>query len=277
MTSPTMRDTEKAEHFPASDDGPGAGVVKSAARALEVLDLFRNERRQLNAAEIGHALGYPKSSTNALLKSLVTLGYLVLDPRSLRYFPSISVTALGDWIPATLLASRDALAVLSEAHAATQETVTLSVLSDLSVSFLKVLPGTFPISLSMTEGFVAPLFTTSVGLAVLSQLDDAEIEALAARSNLRSRRRNERIESEEILRELAEVRERGYAVRYDAVFPDTAAIGFPFPSPMPGFPLALGVGGLRERIRRNEQTIQRAIQGILARHFGRQQRRRPAG
>lgn len=263
-----------SEQTSAYEEGSGGAVVKSAARVLEVLDLFRTERRQLTAAEIGQALGYPKSSTNALLKSLVTLGYLVLDPRSLRYFPSLSVTALGDWIPATLLASRDALAVVNEAHAATQETVTLSVLSDLSVSFLKVLPGTFPISLSMTEGFVAPLFTTSVGLAILSQLEDEEITSLVVRYNLRSRRRNERIEPEELLREVAGVRERGYAVRYDAVFPDTAAIGFPFPSPMPGFPLALGVGGLLDRIRRNEQVIQRAIQAILVRHFGRPSRRR---
>ena len=262
------------EAMPAIEEPAGGAVVKSAARALEVLELFRAERRQLTAAEIGHALGYPKSSTNALLKSLVMLGYLVLDPRSLRYFPSISVTALGDWIPATLLASRDALAVVNEVHAATQETVTLSVLSDLSVSFLKVLPGTFPISLSMTEGFVAPLFTTSVGLAILSQLDDEEITALMVRYNIRSRRRNDRVEIEELLHEVAGIRERGYAVRYDAVFPDTAAIGVPFPSPMPGFPLALGVGGLRDRIRRNEQAIQRAIQGILIRHFGRNYRRR---
>ncbi|MGA0708680.1 MAG: IclR family transcriptional regulator domain-containing protein, partial [Steroidobacteraceae bacterium] len=80
----------------------------------------------------------------------------------------------------------------------------------------------------MTEGFVAPLFTTSVGLAILSQLDDEEITALMVRYNIRSRRRNDRVEIEELLHEVAGIRERGYAVRYDAVFPDTAAIGVPF-------------------------------------------------
>lgn len=63
-----------------------AAVVKSAGRVFEVLELFRSARRQLTAAEVGHALGYPKSSTNALLRSLVALGYLVVDGRTSRLF-----------------------------------------------------------------------------------------------------------------------------------------------------------------------------------------------
>jgi DNA-binding IclR family transcriptional regulator len=245
-----------------------AGVVKSAGRAFEVLELFRVERRQLTAAEIGQALGYPKSSTNALVKSLVSLGYLILHPRTLRYFPSLSVTRLGDWIPAAVLASGDAFAILSEVHAATQETVTLTVQSDLSVNFLKVIPGTFPISLSMTEGFVAPLFTTAVGTAILSQLPDEEIAALAARANARARRKVDRVEPESVLRAVREARQRGFAVLYDAVFPDTGALAVPFPSQVEGFPMAIGVGGLRDRIRRNERAILKAVRGAIARHTG---------
>lgn len=250
-------------------DLPPGGVVKSAGRAFEVLELFRRERRQLSAAEIGQALGYPKSSANALLKSLVALGYLVLNARTLQYFPSLSVTGLGDWIPSVVLAAGDAYEILAEVHAATQETVTLTVQTDLSVSFLKVLPGTFPISLRMTEGFVAPLFTTAVGTAILSQLPDDEIASLASRANSRARRRADHVQLEEVMRHVEDVREKGFTVTYDAVFPDTGAIAVPFPSHVEGFPLAIGVGGLRERIRRNEAAILRTVKSSLARHVGR--------
>lgn len=249
-------------------DAATAGVVKSAGRAFEVLELFRVERRQLTAAEIGQALGYPKSSTNALLKSLASLGYLVLHPRTLRYFPSLSVTRLGDWIPAAVLAAGDAFAIIAEVHAATQETVTLTVQNDLSVNFLKVIPGTFPISLSMTEGFVAPLFSTAVGTAILTQLPDEEIAALAARANARARRRTEKVDLEAVLRTVREARQRGFAVLYDAVFPDTGAIAVPFPSRVEGFPMAIGVGGLRDRMRRNERAILKSIRSAMSRHIG---------
>lgn len=264
------RDEENEEPAPG-------GVVKSAGRAFEVLELFRDERRQLTAAEIGQALGYPKSSTNALLKSLVALGYLVINPRTLRYFPSLSVTRLGDWIPAAVLATGDAFAILTEVHAATQETVTLSVQNDFSVNFLKVIPGTFPISLSMTEGFVTSVFGTAVGTAILSQLPDEEIVALAERAKLRNRRRHDRVDVAAVLRAVRDARQQGYAVLYDAVFPDTGAIAMPFPSPVEGFPMAIGVGGLRERIRRNEKRIARTLQQSMTRHAGRTARRRSGG
>lgn len=253
-------------------DAPDKGIVKSAGRAFEVLELFRSVRRQLTAAEIGEALGYPKSSTNALLRSMVSLGYLALNARTLRYFPSLSVTRLGDWIPSVILASGDAFEILSEVHAATQETVTLSVQNDLSVSFLKVIPGTFPISLRMTEGFTASLFTTAVGAAILSQMSDDEIGALVARANSRARRKTEEVDVERLMRDVRETRLRGFTVHYDAVFPDTGALAAPFPSDIEGYPMAIGVGGLRDRIRRNEKSIYRALRSSLTRHIGKRAR-----
>ena len=262
-----------------TESAGSSAVIKSAGRVFEVLELFRRARRQLTAAEVGAALGYPKSSTNALLKSLVTLGYLGLDPRNLRYFPSLSVTQLGDWIPSIVLASGDAFEILSEVHDATQETVTLAVQTDLTCRFLRVIPGTFPISLRMTEGLVAPLFGTAVGTAILTQLSDDEISALVSRANLRARRKAARVELERVLREVRSARLRGYAMFYGALFPDTGAIAVPFPSDMDGFPMSIGVGGLHDRIRRSEGAIYKAVRASLTRHLGRASRvsRRPRG
>lgn len=248
------------------------GVVKSAARALDVLELFRRKRRALSAAEIGNALGYPKSSSNALLKSLTSQGYLVLNARTMHYFPSLNVARLGDWIPRAMLLSSKVLDIMEDVHAVTQETVTLSVSSDVAVMFLKVIPGTFPLSLQMREGFVTPLFTTAVGMAILSQMSDADVDDLVQRANLRSRRREDRVDAEALRQSILETRERGYAVRYDAVIPDTGAIGVPFPSDVDGFPMAIGIAGLASRIRRNERAIYRNVRACLARHVPRRPR-----
>ncbi|MCB1624458.1 MAG: helix-turn-helix domain-containing protein [Pseudomonadales bacterium] len=239
-------------------------MVKSAERVFEVLELFRRERKELSGAQIGNALHYPKSSTNVLMKSLVKLGYFVIDPATLRYFPSLSVTQLGDWIPSSVLAGVDARGVLASVHAATRETVTLSVQNDLHCRFIRVIPGTFPISLRLTEGFVAPLFTTAVGTAIVSQLADDEVAELVKRANQRADRGGERLELATVLRTATEVRHRGYALFYDSLFPDTGAIGVPFPAQTKSFPMAIGVGGLRHRIRRNASAIFRAVQTGLA-------------
>jgi len=78
-------------------------VVKSVARVLEVLELFTRQREPMSGIQICRSLDYPKSSANAILKSLVELGYLALNPDNLKYFPSFRVTYLGDWIPGQLV------------------------------------------------------------------------------------------------------------------------------------------------------------------------------
>lgn len=249
-----------------------SSVVKSAGRVFEVLDLFRREQRQLSGAEIGQALSYPKSSTNALLRSLVALGYLVVDPQTLRYFPTLSITQLGDWIPSSVLATGHAFEILAEIHAATRETVTLSVKHDLECRFVRVLPGTLPISLRMTEGLTAPLFTSAVGSAIVSQLPDEEVAVLLERTNARTRRRSDRLDPARVMAGITEIRKRGNALFFDALFPDTGAIAVPFPSEVRALPMAIGVGGLRERIRRNAPAILKVIRVSLARHTDRQGR-----
>lgn len=251
-----------------------ASVVKSAGRVFEVLEMFRREQRELSAAEIGQVLGYPKSSTNALLKSLVVLGYLLVDRRTLLYFPSQSLTQLGDWIPSRVLVSGDAVNILEEVHAVTKETVTLTVQQDLACRFLRVVPGAFPISLRLTEGFVAPLFASAVGTAIASQLHDDDIASLVERTNRRTRRRSERVDLSKVMKGVLTTRDQGYVVVYDALFPDTGAIAAPFPSEANAFPMAIGVGGLRERIRRNEVAIVRTIRTSLAQTSGRERPQR---
>jgi DNA-binding IclR family transcriptional regulator len=157
-------------------------------------------------------------------------------------------------------------------HAATQETVTLVAKIDVECRFLRVLPGTFPISLRMTEGFVAPMFGTAVGTAILTQMTDDEVSSLLARANLRTRKRSERFDPNRILREVREARLRGFAIAYDAVFPDTGALAVPFSSDIPTYPMAVGVGGLGERIRRSEQHIFKVIRASIARHTRRSTR-----
>jgi DNA-binding IclR family transcriptional regulator len=130
----------------------------------------------------------------------------------MHYFPSLHVTRLGEWIPRAMLVPGKVLDVLKDVRVVTQETVTLSASSDLSAIF-KVIPGTLPLSLQMREGFATPLFTTAVGMAILAQMSDEDVDDLVQRANLRSRRREDRVDATVIRRSILETRERGFSVR----------------------------------------------------------------
>ena len=110
-------------------------LVKSAARALEILEVFASERKRMNSAQLGAALGYPKSSLSVLLKSLVAQGYLNNAAGDQDYFPTLKLARLGEWIPAALLGSVELLPMLSRLRDATGETVTLTMPADLHFSW----------------------------------------------------------------------------------------------------------------------------------------------
>ena len=73
-------------------------IVKSVGRVFEVLELFDAERAALTATAIARALKYPASSTVALLKSMVRLGYLTYDPSERTYFPTLRMALISHWL-----------------------------------------------------------------------------------------------------------------------------------------------------------------------------------
>jgi DNA-binding IclR family transcriptional regulator len=235
-------------------------IVKSVGRVLAVFELFKEKREAITGSQIASELGYPNSSTNAVLKSLMKLGYLSWDTESRRYFPTVSVTDLGDWIPENLL-TNEILEMLEVLHQGTGETVTLSTQIDLNMQFVRVLPGTFPISLTMREGYLGPLFGSAVGTACLSQLSDSQIGKLLNRESLRGASESDQMPLAEVMTEVEAARSRGYAVGYDRILQDTGAVAMVVPN-QPKF--VIGVGGLSPRIQRNEAAIVELMQKTIA-------------
>jgi hypothetical protein len=73
-------------------------TVKSAVRALEVLELFDRLRREASVGEVARLLGYPLSSTSVLLATLTGRGYLQPGTVPFTYRPTLRLARLGAWI-----------------------------------------------------------------------------------------------------------------------------------------------------------------------------------
>lgn len=238
-------------------------VVKSVARVLEVLELFTRQREPMSGIQICRSLDYPKSSANAILKSLVELGYLALNPDNLNYFPSLRVTYLGDWIPGQLLGTIEITTLLENLQVATGETVTLSMQNGFHMQFIRILPGTFPLSLRVSEGFMAPIFGTAVGAAYLSTITDQAILSLYERAVNRGVLKGRAVSLEAVMEDVVTARKDGCARGYDRILPDTGAIAAPLKTQAHDQHLVVGVGGLSARIRRSEDTIVENLKRVI--------------
>jgi DNA-binding IclR family transcriptional regulator len=232
-------------------------TVKSAERALAILDLFARERRPLQAKEVQTALGYPASSTIGLLKTLMHAGHLRFDRRTKLYVPTLRVVMLGDWIRETPLGSDRLRRALDRVVERTGETSFLSTPNDVAMQVTHIVRGPQPITLNVVPGVTVPMATTAVGLAFLATRTERELTALLRRIR---REAPETIEADtaSLRARLAGVKRRGWAAIYD-VLPGVGAVATALDAGPGEAVSVICVGGPSERIAARERELARTL------------------
>lgn len=163
-------------------------------------------------SEIVAALELPKSSVHRVLKSLTGLGYLNFNPETKRYFGSLRLAALGAEVMSHFHLREHVRPYLLKLHRETDHTTNLAVLDRTVGVFIdKIESKDFGIKLFSEIGKTFPLHCTSLGKALLAfSSEDAVVRLLE--SPLKALTEKTITEPEVLKRELALIREQGYAI-----------------------------------------------------------------
>ncbi|MFD9455414.1 IclR family transcriptional regulator [Streptomyces sp. NPDC059985] len=194
--------------------GPGgvpAAPVKSAVRTVLLLEHFAARPGLHSLADIQNDLSLPKSSLYMLLRTLVSLGWVETDATGTRY--GIGVRALlvgssyidGDEVVA---AARPTLDRLSDD---TTETIHLARMDGTSVVYLATRQSQHYLRPFTRVGRRLPVHSTALGKALLATHTDEEVRRLLPR-RLEAVTQHTITDREQLVEELALVREQGYAV-----------------------------------------------------------------
>lgn len=238
-------------------------AVKSTMRTFEVLELFEVLRRPLRLQDIHQTLGYPQSSATNLLKSMVMMGYLNYNRATRAYLPTTKVSTLGNWLPGFIHYNGRHHQLVAELQRRTDETAILVGQNDLFVQYLIVCEPDHAAKMPPPQGSLRMMVDSVGGLALMSLLSDAEIDKICRYTNYYELNRREdfydkpaeRIVTSEIMSELRWIRQVGYGHRSKQPTPELSAIAMPLRSESHGVPLALGVGGMCDRIDRHKTAI----------------------
>src|SRR5258708_37546742 len=111
--------------MPRTQKPPSSSAIKSAERALAILEYFREQRRAATVGEIATSLGLPQSSTSMLLKCLTSLGYLDYGAETRTFRPTYRVAVLGSWIQRSLFDGGPLTDTMEALRQGTGETVML--------------------------------------------------------------------------------------------------------------------------------------------------------
>ncbi len=243
------------------------GVVKSAARVLEIFEYFDAVRAEATVMEIARALDYPQSSTSVLVKSLVDLGYIQHGSRHRSYRPTPRVTLLGAWIEPMVSPDGKILVLMDELGAATGETIILAAAYASAVRYIHVVPGTAAMRLHVPAGTIRPFFDSGAGRMLMSMQDDERVRALVLGHNALLPAGAPKLQLAAVRRDLATIRADGHAVSFDKVTAGAGIVAAPLPVTPGGLPLVVGIGGLSQTIRANANRFAALIRAAITRHF----------
>lgn len=239
-------------------------AVKSALRTFEVLELFKSNRRPMRLNEIYTALGYPQSSTTNLLKSMVLTGYLNFNRKTRMYIPTMRVSDLGSWLPSYIHQDGALRAMVKHVQRETDETVGLVAQNDLFIQYVMLEIPNHEYTAAPEQGDMRLMIDSSTGLAMLSKMSDRTIEKLYRYTKYYYSGMEYFADFEELMREIRWIRfiKRVYMPKRPT--PKVSSIAISLDEEHNGIPLALGVGGLSERIREKKDEILQIMQDAVA-------------
>jgi DNA-binding IclR family transcriptional regulator len=248
--------------------GDDTNVVKSVARTLEILEFFDEVRKPVNVITVSTALGYPQSSTSALLRSMVAMGYLKFDRVQRTYLPTDRVPLLGSWLNPPLFAEGSLPRLIQSVVERSGQLVLLGARNGDYAQYIQVLDPNHAVDHHIRLGTKRPLATSGVGKALLSALDEKEVKRLFHRINAYRPEGTEPINISDLLSSLAEVRRKGYFVSTDQVVQGSGLIAMLMPTECTDRPLALGIGAPTATILAREEELVAIMRDEMKRFFG---------
>lgn len=179
-------------------------------KIIKIMDFLASSGQPQTGAEIARALGLPRSSVHVLLAALAQADVLQrLDEH--RY--SIGMHAL-HWAGG-YLAQQNITTLfyqyLADLPQFDRYTLTLSALEADKVVYLACKNSTAPLGFTFRLGMQAPAVLTATGKFLLSRLTDEEVRARITQFPP-AETENSVQNMQDLLAELATVRQRGYAV-----------------------------------------------------------------
>lgn len=195
-----------------SEAPSGVRAVKSAARTVDLLELLASrQNRPARLRELSDALGAPRSSVYALIRTLVERGWVRTDPTGSQY--SIGIRAL---LAGTTYLDTDAHLRIAQPHindlsTALNETIHFGRLDRGDIVYLATKESSRYIRPFSRVGRRLPAYSTAMGKSLLAERSQPDADAHLPR-RLEPLTPRTHTAYDALVRDLEETRERGYAI-----------------------------------------------------------------
>lgn len=232
--------------------GEGAYTVRAISRAAQVLELIQHSGVPLALNQVVKLSDLSKPTVFRMLRNLEDAGLVERVAGTDAYRLGLRCVALGQAYLEQADYRREALPILESLRDRCSETVHLAVLdTELRVVYVEKLEGTHAIGIMMSRvGRSAPSYCTGLGKALLSAVEDDPAARLAERGELVRKTDSTICDPQQLRRELAAIRERGFALDMEEHEPGVRCVAATVRDASGAVVAAISVAGPAQRMPR---------------------------
>src|SRR5262252_1670607 len=185
--------------------------LSSVATAMRLLKAFSEDEVEIGISALARRLGLAKSTVHRLAVTLVSEGLLEQNRESGKYQLGIALFRLGALVRRRMNVSNEARPYLYDLREKINESVHLAILDETEIMYVYNLEGTHAIRMRSDIGVRKPAYCTAEGQVILAFQPDEVVERVTT-AGLKPRTPKTVTSAEKFLRELAAIRNRGWAV-----------------------------------------------------------------
>ena len=202
-------------------------MVKSAARAIRILETIAQARGGLSHTEICQALRIPSGSLTPLLKTLCSFGYLLPDKSGKKYLLGSPVMFLARRYQEELDIVQVGQPFLYTLVSETGEAAAITIQNDNRSTVVAKVNSPNPLRPSLDLGASAPLYAGASGKIYLASRSDEEIERYLATVKLKAFTPKTPTRPDKIWNELRAIRGGALSYSREYLFEGVTAIAAP--------------------------------------------------
>lgn len=232
--------------------------VKSAVRALKLMELAATSSVPLSLTEVSVALAMPKSSAHMLIGTLMAEGYLEQAPKGGYVLPR---HLQGGWAGGPVgVVIRAAGPEMSRLRDRFQETVVLGVPTPgLDVRIVDHVPSPLAVRYDVSTDVTIPGWATAMGHAMLSHMPPEEVRAYLESTDRQPLTARTATDVEDIMDRLTRARVRGHALNIDERVEGASGAAVAILDTCGTPRAALNLVTLTPRFRRRQKEITQAL------------------
>lgn len=188
-------------------------TVQSVAKALRLIDLIATAPSEgMSLSDIARQAGLSKSAAYGLVRTMVDAGFLRAIEPGPRYGLGLALVRLGDQAARQVPMSQETAPILQELRRETGLTIRLARVDDGYPVFVQRYDGVGAVRFHAALGIRELPHSSAAGKAILAALPEETVQRIAAETGLPQRTRKTITDLPTLQRDLALIRQRGYAV-----------------------------------------------------------------